>query len=134
MANSFASTSDLNVRVDRTALVALSLVFTALSGPKATYQISGCVMRPERGCLPKVSARKKAAPRDGLFASRRLLDDLDDAVGARLDQHGSAVHDGVAIIAHAVFRRHLVIGHSGLGQHGADPDLVAISVGRPTLL
>ena len=44
MANSLASTSDLNVRVDRTAPLALSSVFTVLSGPKATYQISGCVM------------------------------------------------------------------------------------------
>ena len=44
MANSLASTSDLNVRVDRTAPSALSSVFTVLSGPKATYQVSGCVM------------------------------------------------------------------------------------------
>ena len=44
MANSLASTSDLNVWVERTVLMALSSVFTALSGPKATYQISGCVI------------------------------------------------------------------------------------------
>ncbi len=33
MANSFASTSDLKVRVERTAPLALSSVFTVLSGP-----------------------------------------------------------------------------------------------------
>src|ERR1700687_1994929 len=40
MANNFASISDLNVRVDRTAPVALSSVFKVLSGPKATYKVS----------------------------------------------------------------------------------------------
>ena len=45
IANSLASTSDLKVRVDRTEIVAAaSSVFTDLSGPKLTYQISGCVM------------------------------------------------------------------------------------------
>jgi hypothetical protein len=44
MANSLASTSVLKVRVVRITPVALSSVFTVLSGPKATYQISGCVI------------------------------------------------------------------------------------------
>ena len=45
MANNLASTSDLKVRVERTAsVVALSSIFTALSGPKATYHVSGCVI------------------------------------------------------------------------------------------
>jgi hypothetical protein len=34
----------LNVRVERTVLIALSSVFTVRSGPKVTYQISGCVI------------------------------------------------------------------------------------------
>jgi hypothetical protein len=44
MANNFASTSDLNVRVDRTAPVPLSSGFKGLFGSKATYQISGRAM------------------------------------------------------------------------------------------
>jgi hypothetical protein len=41
-----------------------------------------------------------------------LLDDLDDAVGSRVDQYGPVVHDRVAIIADAILSRHLVIGHT----------------------
>ena len=44
IANNLASTSDLKVRVDRTESDARSSVFTDLSGPKVTYQISGWVM------------------------------------------------------------------------------------------
>ena len=44
MANSLASISDLNVRVDRATPVAPLSVFIALSAAKATYQMSGRVM------------------------------------------------------------------------------------------
>src|SRR5947199_6469117 len=53
---------------------------------------------------------------------------------ARFDQHGAAVHHGVAVVPHTIFRRHVVIGHTGFRQHGANPDLVAIGVGRAPLL
>src|SRR4051812_3368461 len=53
---------------------------------------------------------------------------------ARFNQHRAAVHNGVAIVPHAIFRWHLVIGHAGFRQHGADPDFLAIGVGRPSLL
>src|SRR5665213_1358780 len=62
-----------------------------------------------------------------------LFDDLDDAAGARIDQHGAAVHDGVAVIVDAVFGRHLVIGDPVLRQDGADPDVLAIRIGRTVL-
>src|SRR6266403_4776039 len=44
MANNFASISDLNVRVDRTARLSRSSGFKGFCGSKATYQISGCAM------------------------------------------------------------------------------------------
>src|ERR1019366_9691801 len=63
-----------------------------------------------------------------------LLEDLDDPVGARFDQNRAAVHDGVAIIPNAIFRRHLVIGDALFRQNRADPDRLVIFVGRTALL
>jgi hypothetical protein len=63
-----------------------------------------------------------------------LFDDLDNPVGARIDQDRPVVHDGVAIIARAIFRRYFVIGDTFLRQHRADSDLLAILIGRATLL
>src|SRR6185437_8648399 len=62
-----------------------------------------------------------------------LFDDLDDAAGARLDQHCAAVHDGVAVIVDAIFRRHVIIGDAVLGQHRADPDVLAVDIGWTVL-
>ena len=60
-----------------------------------------------------------------------LLDDLDDPVATRIDQHGAAVHDRVAIIpGGAVFRRHVIIGDACLGQNRAYPDILIILVRR----
>src|SRR4051794_33906224 len=53
---------------------------------------------------------------------------------ARFDQYGPAVHDRVPIIPHAIFRRHVVIGHARFRQHRADPDILAILIGRAPLL
>ena len=41
-------------------------------------------------------------------------------MGARFDQHRTAVHDRVAVIVDAIFRRHVIIGDAVLGQNGAD--------------
>src|SRR5438128_826417 len=65
MANSFASTSDLKVRVERTAPVALSSVFTVLSGPKATYQVSGCVMRQITLIIDESFPAQQGRPKGG---------------------------------------------------------------------
>src|ERR1700738_2267372 len=63
-----------------------------------------------------------------------LIDDLDNPVGARVDQNRPVVHDRVAIIPGAIFRRHCVIGDALLRQYSADPDILAILIGRATLL
>jgi hypothetical protein len=63
-----------------------------------------------------------------------LLDDLDNPVGARFDQNRAAVHDRVTIIPSAVFRRHVVIGDAVLRQNRANPDILAILIGRAALL
>jgi hypothetical protein len=63
-----------------------------------------------------------------------LLDDLDNPVAARFDQNRAAVHDRVTIIPSAVFRRHVVIGDAVLRQNRANPDILAILIGRAALL
>lgn len=64
----------------------------------------------------------------------RLLDDLNDPAGARLDQHRTLVHDGVAVLARAVLGRDLVVLDALGRQHGANLDLLAVTIGRATLL
>jgi hypothetical protein len=44
------------------------------------------------------------------------------------------VHDRVAIVPGAIFPRHLVIGDALLRQYSADPDILAILIGRAALL
>ena len=68
-----------------------------------------------------MDARDKRGHDELLRGPLVLLDDLDNPVRARLDQDGTAVHDGVAIIVHPVFRRHVVIGDALLRQNRADP-------------
>jgi len=62
-----------------------------------------------------------------------LLDNLDDPVGPRVHKDGAAVHDRIAIIAHAVFLGYLVIGNAVLGQNGTDAHILPVLVGRPPL-
>src|SRR5665213_1530076 len=74
-------------------------------------------------------------PFDMLDAEFVLLDDLDDAAGARLDQDRATVHDRVAIFTRGgVFRRHVVIGDALLGEHRANPNILAVLIGRAALL
>jgi hypothetical protein len=67
------------------------------------------------------------------IASILLLDDLDDAVGSRVDQHGAAIHDGVSVLAHAIFRRHIVIGDTLIGEHRPNPYIFVVLIGRAPL-
>jgi hypothetical protein len=63
-----------------------------------------------------------------------LLDDLDNPAGPRFDQNRAAVYNRVAIIPGAVFRRHVVIGDALFRQNRADADVLAILIGRASLL
>src|SRR4051812_50057222 len=47
---------------------------------------------------------------------KTLVHHLDDAPRARLDQHGLAVHDGVAIGGGAETLRHVIIGHAARSE------------------
>src|SRR5580693_5190600 len=50
-------------------------------------------------------------------------------MGSGFDKNRAAIDHRVTILARAVFRRHLVIGHALLGKHRADTHLVAILIG-----
>ena len=60
----------------------------------------------------------------------RSVDDLHHAPRARLHDHRTVVDHRVTVTGCPVFRRHLVVGHAGLRQHGADADLLLVDVGR----
>jgi len=62
-----------------------------------------------------------------------LFHDFDDAMGSRIDQNRAVVHHRVAIITHAIFRRHVVIGDTGLRQNRADADVLGIAIGGTVL-
>jgi hypothetical protein len=55
-------------------------------------------------------------------------------MGARIDEHGAVVHDGVPVVANTVFGRHLVIGDPARRQHSPDPNLLLIPMGARALL
>src|SRR5258708_15980471 len=64
------------------------------------------------------------AVRERSYFTSWLFDDLHDAARARLDQHGLAVHDRIAVGHDAKRLRHVVIGHAGFPQHApANPPL-----------
>jgi hypothetical protein len=62
-----------------------------------------------------------------------LLDDLDDAVGSRVDQHGAAIHDSVSVLAHAIFGRHIVIVDALLGKYRPNSYIFVVLIGRVPL-
>jgi hypothetical protein len=68
-----------------------------------------------------------------LDAAVVLLDDFDNPMGARLDQHRAAVDDRVTVFPSAIFRRHIIIGNAFLRQNCADPHILAILIGRAAL-
>jgi peptide chain release factor 1 len=64
----------------------------------------------------------------------KLLDHLDDAPRARLDQHRALVHDGIAIaVSPAIFGRHIVITNAFFREHGANRHGLRVPVGRNVL-
>ena len=74
--------------------------------------------RPGEAFMPGSPLR-----RSGQFAWFRqtepLVDHLNDAAGARLDQHGLPVHHGVAMGRGTIGLRHVVIGDAGFRQYAA---------------
>ena len=62
------------------------------------------------------------APGQLVQAVEPLIDQLNDAAGVRIDQHGLSVHHGVAMGRLGDALRHVVIGNAGVRQHGADHD------------
>src|SRR5918993_2952134 len=55
-------------------------------------------------------------------------------MGARIDEQGAVVHDGVPVVANTVFGRHLVVGDPARRQHSPDPNLLLIPMGARALL
>ena len=50
-----------------------------------------------------------------------------------IDQHRPVVDHRVAVVANAVFSRHLVVCDAAGRQHGSDPDLLLVAIRRPAL-
>jgi hypothetical protein len=67
-------------------------------------------------------------------ATSLLLDDLHNPVSPRFDQNRTAVHDCIAIIVGAIFRRHVVIGNARIRQNRANPDRLVVLIGGAALL
>ena len=63
-----------------------------------------------------------------------LLDDFDNPAGTRFDQNRAAIYNRVPIFPGAVFRRHVVIGDAFFRQNRANSDVLAILIGRASLL
>ena len=63
----------------------------------------------------------------------KLFDDLNHPVCSRIHEHRPVVHHRVAIVANAVFSRHLVVCHAAGRQHGSDSDLLLVAIRRPAL-
>ena len=71
----------------------------------------------------------------GATALRRaLFHDLDDAACRGLDEDGALVHHGIAVAAHLVLRRHVVVTHAALGQNRADAHRLLVAVGLDVLV
>ena len=63
-----------------------------------------------------------------------LFDDFDNPAGTRFDQNRTAIYNRVPIFPGAVFWRHVVIGDAFFGQNRANSDVLAILIGRASLL
>jgi hypothetical protein len=66
-----------------------------------------------------VPGRQRACGLAPACEVQMLLDDLDYPPRTRFDEHGRFVDDRVAIIAHAVFGRHIVVSDARFRQHDA---------------
>src|SRR5947209_12766090 len=87
-------------------------------------------IKPARIALTRDPLQTESRPVGRLSDLGPLLDDLDDPMGSWIDQHGTIVHHGVAILRRAVFARDLVIGHAAGGKLRADPHLALIAIRR----
>ena len=59
---------------------------------------------------------------------KTLFDDFNDAVGAGIDENRAAIDHRVAIVMHAIFRWHIVIGYPIAGQVCAHPQFAIVGV------
>jgi hypothetical protein len=66
--------------------------------------------------------------------ARVSVDDFNDAVRARIDQHGMLVHVSVAVTRHVVIGRNVVVGDPAFRQHGAHAEFIVIAIGRQPLV
>ena len=55
------------------------------------------------------------------------IDDFNDSMGTRIDQHGAIIDNGVAILGDTVLPRDFVVGHATRGEVSAD--MTGLSVG-----
>jgi hypothetical protein len=57
-----------------------------------------------------------------------FFDDLDDAPCPWFNQHRTAVHHGVSVLANAVFRWNVVISDTVVGKDRPDPNILAVLI------
>src|SRR6266851_514304 len=75
-----------------------------------------------------LSGRRCGCPDNSFRQDCTLLDHLNDAARTRFDQHGPAVHHGVAIGCDAEGLRHVVVRDAGFRQHAAHDHAIWNSV------
>ncbi len=128
---------DAKVRENRLKLLNEIRARRARSRTSRRFRTSQRKAPPGGGYRTRLSSRTRAISNASSGLSRSgaygLVDHLNDTAAARLDQHGLAVHDGVAVRRAAETLRHVVIGHAGFGQGGADHDAIGNREGRHTL-
>jgi hypothetical protein len=62
-----------------------------------------------------------------------LLNDLDDTACSRLDQNRAAIDHRVSVLAYAILRRHVVVGHAFFRQNGTNSQVFPILIRRTPL-
>ena len=74
---------------------------------------------------------KKAAPKGGFSDWFYLIDNLDDNVSARVNQHRVSVDNRISVLARTrIFRRHVIICYTAFWEHCTDAKFIAIFVRR----
>jgi hypothetical protein len=64
----------------------------------------------------------------GLFCDG-LLDHLDYASRSRINEHRSIIHNRIAIIANAVFRRNIIVGDACFRKYRAYSHIAFVAIG-----
>src|SRR5664279_1900221 len=62
-----------------------------------------------------------------------LVDDLNDAARARINQHGMVVDVGVAVAGDVIIGRYVVISDADFGQFRANAEFAVVAIGRMAL-